>query len=162
MTRDEGSAYDGSQRDYLRTSASERRVKHPSRSAPGRRLPVGAGAAKRPFADMRSLSIVCVGRTMRTAAPGQRHAVCVRCVVLSASTPSGIPSWPPLDSRTSSRTSTGHGALHKLATLDVVVAANCCAVSGKGCCGQIGEIMLPPGEGCLPNAATFFDVASNP
>jgi hypothetical protein len=37
----------------------------------GRRLPVGAAAAKRPFADMRSLSSVCFPRTLGTAAPGQ-------------------------------------------------------------------------------------------
>jgi len=36
----------------------------------GRRLPLGAGTAKQSFADMRSLSIVCFGRTFGTAAPG--------------------------------------------------------------------------------------------
>ena len=43
-------------------------------AASGRQLPVGAGAAKRPFADMRSLSIVCFRRTLGTAAPGQNRS----------------------------------------------------------------------------------------
>src|ERR1700680_2159697 len=37
----------------------------------GRRLPLGAGAAIQPFAEMRSLSIVSFARTLGTAAPGQ-------------------------------------------------------------------------------------------
>jgi hypothetical protein len=40
----------------------------------GRRLPVGAGAAMRPFADMRSLSIVCFRRTLGTVAPGHNRS----------------------------------------------------------------------------------------
>jgi hypothetical protein len=36
-----------------------------------RRLPLGAGAAKQPFVDMRSLATVCLGRAFGTAAPGQ-------------------------------------------------------------------------------------------
>jgi hypothetical protein len=44
-------------------------------SAMGRLLPVGVGAAKRPFADMRSLSIVGFRRTLGTAAPGQEQPV---------------------------------------------------------------------------------------
>src|SRR5437867_6808199 len=37
----------------------------------GRRLPVGAGASKQPFADLPIFSIVCFGRILGTAAPGQ-------------------------------------------------------------------------------------------
>jgi hypothetical protein len=37
----------------------------------GRRLPLGAGAAMQPFAEMRSLSIVCFARTLGTVARGQ-------------------------------------------------------------------------------------------
>jgi hypothetical protein len=40
-----------------------------------RRLPLGAGAAMQPFAEMRSLSIVCFGRTLGTAALGPTAAV---------------------------------------------------------------------------------------
>ena len=44
----------------------------------GRRLPLGAGAAKQPFADMRSLSIVCFRRTLGTAAPGRDCVITAR------------------------------------------------------------------------------------
>src|SRR5439155_14780996 len=37
----------------------------------GRRLPVGAGASKQPFADLPIFSIVCFGRILGTAAPGR-------------------------------------------------------------------------------------------
>ena len=36
---------------------------------------MGAGAAKRPFADMRCLSIVCFRRTLGIAAPGHKQAL---------------------------------------------------------------------------------------
>ena len=41
----------------------------------GRRLPVGAGAAKQLFTEMRSLSIARFRRTLGTAAPGQEKTV---------------------------------------------------------------------------------------
>jgi hypothetical protein len=48
---------------------------HRYTDANGRRLPVGAGAEKRPFADMRGISIVCFRRTLGTAAPGHKPPV---------------------------------------------------------------------------------------
>jgi hypothetical protein len=43
----------------------------------GRRLPLGAGAAMQPFAEMRSLSIVYFARPLGTAAPGHFQTVSV-------------------------------------------------------------------------------------
>jgi hypothetical protein len=45
------------------------------RTGVGRRLPLGAGAAMQPFAEMRSLSIVCFARTLGTAARGQMQSI---------------------------------------------------------------------------------------
>jgi hypothetical protein len=36
---------------------------------------LGAGAAMQPFAEMRSLSIVCFARTLGTAAPGHNRSL---------------------------------------------------------------------------------------
>jgi hypothetical protein len=53
------------------TGHSQREFWRASPAGVGRRLPLGAGAAMQPFAEMRSLSIVCFARILGTAAPGQ-------------------------------------------------------------------------------------------